>query len=117
MTTTLTPEKRSLLDSKYSLYNILGSGVGNKKKNNAITQSRSDLFSRLRDKPFWNWDEGENHQQKGDCCFNHIIGLPENKPGLPQAIFDFQRPLYDRLMERTDPDRDKHVWIKKATGI
>jgi hypothetical protein len=32
-------------------------------------------------KPFWNWNNKEEHKQqdmktKGDCYFNHIIGLP-----------------------------------------
>jgi hypothetical protein len=38
-----------------------------------------ELLVRLKDKPFWIWDQ--QHKQKdiktrGDCCFNHIIGLP-----------------------------------------
>ena len=37
-------------------------------------------FERLRDKPFWIWNVEEHKQEdintKGDCCFNHIIGLP-----------------------------------------
>jgi hypothetical protein len=42
---------------------------------------QSQLLQRLRDKPFWIWNK-EQHKQadirtKGDCCFNHIIGLPQ----------------------------------------
>jgi hypothetical protein len=37
-------------------------------------------FERLRDKPFWIWNTEEHKQEdsntKGDCCVNHIIGLP-----------------------------------------
>ncbi|HJR49165.1 MAG TPA: hypothetical protein VJ799_13485 [Nitrososphaeraceae archaeon] len=46
---------------------------------------QSQLSQRLRDKPFWIWDQQQHRQKdiktKGDCCFNHIIGLPkkENK--------------------------------------
>ena len=41
----------------------------------------NQLFERLRDKPFWIWDIAEHKRQdivnKGECCFNHIIGLPK----------------------------------------
>ncbi len=42
---------------------------------------QSQLLQRLRDKPFWIWNK-EQHKQadirtKGDCCFNHIIRLPQ----------------------------------------
>jgi hypothetical protein len=41
---------------------------------------QSQLLQRLRDKPFWVWDPKQHKQEdiktKGDCCFNHIIGLP-----------------------------------------
>jgi hypothetical protein len=45
-------------------------------------------FEKLQGKPFWIWDIKEHKQEdantNGDCCFNHIIGLPQkdgnNKP-------------------------------------
>jgi hypothetical protein len=33
-------------------------------------------LERLSDKPFLIWHEEEDINTKGDCCFNHIIGLP-----------------------------------------
>jgi hypothetical protein len=38
------------------------------------------FFNRLKDKPFWIWDVEQHKAEdrrwtKGDCCFNHIIGL------------------------------------------
>lgn len=46
-------------------------------------ESNSDqktFFDRLKDKPFWVWDveqhKAEDRRTKGDCCFNHTIGLP-----------------------------------------
>jgi hypothetical protein len=34
-----------------------------------------------RNKPFWIWKRKQHRQEvirtKGDCCFNHIIGLPK----------------------------------------
>jgi len=51
-------------------------------------EQHSQQLRRLRDKPFWIWDPKQHKQEdiktKGDCCFNHIIGLPKkdgNKHG------------------------------------
>jgi hypothetical protein len=39
------------------------------------------LSSRLWNKPFWIWDIAEHKREdiatRGDCCFNHIVGLPQ----------------------------------------
>jgi hypothetical protein len=47
--------------------------------------TRKELFARLQDKPFWVWDKQQHKQEDirtdGECCFNHIIGLPQ-KDGL-----------------------------------
>jgi hypothetical protein len=44
-------------------------------------QQQSKLFERLQNKPFWIWNVDEHKQEdiraKGNCCFNHIIGLPQ----------------------------------------
>ena len=63
------------------------------------TQEQSQL-ERLRGKAFWHWDRGE-HKEKdrkynGDCCFNHIIGLPR-KDGKRKPLFDYERILYRAL--------------------
>jgi hypothetical protein len=46
----------------------------------ATQQQQSKLFGRLLNKPFWIWDIDDHKQEdiktNGDCCFNHIIGLP-----------------------------------------
>jgi hypothetical protein len=46
----------------------------------AATQQQSKVFERLQDKPFRIWDKQqhklEDIRTNGDCCFNHIIGLP-----------------------------------------
>src|SRR5215207_977172 len=46
---------------------------------------------------------------KGDCCFNHIIGLPQ-KDGHDIPLLPYQRTLYDSLQNH------KHIWIKKSRG-
>jgi hypothetical protein len=56
------------------------------------------ILERLRNKPFWVWDpqqhKTEDIKTKGDCCFNHIIGLPR-KDGIEKSIFDYEKLLYD----------------------
>jgi hypothetical protein len=58
------------------------------------TQANYKLFERLEDKPFWIWDQKEHKQEdnitNGDCCFNHIIGLPK-KNGEEKPFFMIMR--------------------------
>ena len=87
---------------------------------------QSQLFQRLRNKPFWIWDQAKHKQEdiktKGACCFNHIIGLPR-KDGIEKSIFDYEKLLYDSLLisEINNPSnqnfKEKHLWVKKATGL
>jgi hypothetical protein len=39
----------------------------------------------------------EDINTKGDCCFNHIIGLP-TKEGKEKAMFDYEKVLYDSIL-------------------
>jgi hypothetical protein len=100
-------------------------------------------LERLRDKVFWYWDPGK-HKEKdrssnGDCCFNHIIGLPR-KNGKRKPLFDYEKMLYMALLspgyfnsypstksnekEKDIPSdnvlypfKEKHLWILKSTGL
>ena len=77
-------------------------------------QQQTRLFERIRDKSFWIW-EIEQHKQvdietHGDCCFNHILGLPM-KDGVEKPLFDYEKKIDDALQSH------KHIWIKKATGL
>ena len=77
-------------------------------------QQQSRLFERL---PFWIWNIAE-HKQKdvktnGDCCFNHIIGLLQ-KDGVDKPFYNYQRVIYNPLVTQ---NANKHLWIKKATGL
>jgi hypothetical protein len=62
---------------------------------------QNQLVTRLKDKPFWIWNIEQHKQEdiktKGDCCFNHIIGLPR-KDGIEKSIFDYEKLLYDSLL-------------------
>jgi hypothetical protein len=46
----------------------------------ATVEQQFKLFERLLNKPFWIWDQQqhklEDIKTNGECCFNHIIGLP-----------------------------------------
>jgi hypothetical protein len=91
--------------------------------NSQQENTRKELFQRLQDKPFWIWDKQqhklEDIRTDGDCCFNHIIGLP-TKEGEEKAIFDYEKILYDALLDNDDSIhtfKHKHLWVKKATGL
>jgi hypothetical protein len=97
-----------------------------KKRFSLETTGEHRLFERLKNKPFWIWNIEEHKQQDirttGNCCFNHIIGLP-TKERIEKPIFDYQRILYDALLvlENHNPMKHtfkhKHLWVKKATGL
>jgi hypothetical protein len=110
------------------------------------------LLTRLRDKPFWIASEVQHKERdrtnKGDCYFNHTIGLP-TKDGIEKPMFDYEKLLYDALIHPrfmnhhsaptsdqyyhryydsrpenckeqnniTYPFKEKHLWVKKATGL
>jgi hypothetical protein len=65
-----------------------------------IQQQQSKLTEKLRNEPFWIWNIEEHKQEdvrtNGDCCFNHIIGLP-TKEGIEKAMFDYEKILYDSI--------------------
>ena len=89
-------------------------------------QQQAQSLDKLQDKPFWIWDQQQHRLEdiktNGYCCFNHIIGLP-TKDGLEKPIFDYQELLYEALLSPyicnplNHDFKDKHLWIKKATGL
>ena len=89
----------------------LSSDLENFSKSNSKLVSDLDIFN---NKPFWIWDK-EKHKleyliENGNCCFNHIIGLPvKNDKQFP--IFDYQQLIFDAI------ENNRNVWIKKASGI
>jgi hypothetical protein len=88
-----------------------------KKVSLELTQQQSKLFERLVNKPFWIWNIQEHKHDdiktNGDCCFNHIIGLPQ-KDGNDKPLYDYEEIIFDALVTQTS---NKHLWIKKATGL
>jgi hypothetical protein len=82
-----------------------------------LPQQQFRFFERLQNKPFWIWNIVEHKQEdirtNGDCCFNHIIGLPQ-KDGNDKPLYDYQQIIFDSLVSQTS---NNHLWIKKATGL
>jgi hypothetical protein len=96
-----------------------------------------NLQAKLQGKGFWYWHPSKHKQidkiDNGNCCFNLIIGLPR-KEGMEKPLFDYELILYKALMQQgylnsypyqrdqqqndtTYTFKEKHVWIKKATGL
>jgi hypothetical protein len=75
-----------------------------------LVQSQSDpaqveILQRLKNKEFWIWDKQQHKQEDirtdGDCCFNHIIGLPQ-KDGFDKPLYDYERIIFDTLVTQKD---------------
>jgi hypothetical protein len=65
------------------------------------TQQQTKLFGTLTNKHFWIWDK-EQHKQEdirtnGDCCFNHVIGLPQ-KDSSDKPLYDYEKLIFDSLV-------------------
>lgn len=81
-------------------------------------QPKSDLpqnvIELIKSKPFWIGNEEKHAEErrirKGNCCFNHIIGLPV-KHGEYMPMFDYEINLFDIYNEY------RYVWVLKATGL
>ncbi|MFL6361404.1 MAG: hypothetical protein ACJ72V_18995, partial [Nitrososphaeraceae archaeon] len=97
-----------------------------KKVSLEIIQQQFKLLDVYKDKPFWIWNIEEHKQEdiktNGDCCFNHIIGLPQ-KDGNDKPLYDYEKLISDSLVTQDGNDNvgfysgNKHLWIKKATGL
>jgi late competence protein required for DNA uptake (superfamily II DNA/RNA helicase) len=82
--------------------------------------SSSGFDFNLLQKPFWIWDKKEHltlgKESDGHCYWNHIVGLPQkNKKEYP--LFDYEKLLYNSLLSTIGSFKDKHLWVKKSTGL
>ena len=81
---------------------------------NPVLSDYKDSLDIFLEKPFWIWDPQEHNEEyalkEGNCCFNHIIGLPiKNDREFP--IFDFQKLIFDVI------ENNQNIWILKSRGI
>jgi hypothetical protein len=90
------------------------------KLNQQKEESSSSSFLVLKDKPFWIWDKQEHlrlaEETDGNCCFNHIIGLPV-KDKIEFPLFDYEQLLFNQLFSINGDFKDKHLWVLKSTGL
>jgi late competence protein required for DNA uptake (superfamily II DNA/RNA helicase) len=93
------------------------------------------MLRRCRGKPFYIWDKAVHNEKdrthRGDCCFTDIIGRPrKNGNGNRNPFFDYQKMLYWGLFRPgylnsgaldtnvvLHPFKEKHLWVKKSTGL
>jgi len=83
-----------------------------------ITTSLSDNAGNdlqvFEGKPFWIWDktkhDNEYTKTNGNCCFNHMIGLPM-KNGIAHPMYDYELEFKEVI------ENNQHIWTKKARGI
>ena len=47
----------------------------------------------------------EDVRTNGECCFNHIIGLPQ-KDGNDKPLYDYEKIIVDSLVTHNN----KHLW-------
>ena len=84
------------------------------------SQQQTRFFDRLTNKPFWIWNTEqhklEDIRTKEECCFNHVIGLPQ-KDAVDKPLYDYEEIIFDSLVTQTGNTSNKHIWIKKATGL
>jgi hypothetical protein len=87
-----------------------------------LVQSQSDpeQSKLLRDKPFWIWDQSKHKQEDiktiGDCCFNHVIGLPR-KDNQEKPLFEYERVFYDSLLIPDFYNPLQHTFKLKHCGL
>jgi hypothetical protein len=71
------------------------------RKRVSLAPQQGILFERLQNKPFWIWGKQQHKQEDirtdGDCCFNHIFGLPQ-KDGNDKPLYDYEQAIFDSLV-------------------
>ena len=83
-------------------------GLGHFDGNNTSINSLTGLSLPLL---FYCWDT--NKFGFDSCCFQHVLGLPKDKDGIEHPLYPYERTIVDLL----DKDKEKHLYILKATGL
>ena len=89
-----------------------------KRVSSEVTQQQSRLTERLHNKPFWIWNVEDHRKEgvftKGDC--SALITLLDY---LDKPLYDYEKIIFDSLATQNGnaSSVNKHLWIKKATGL
>jgi hypothetical protein len=103
------------------MINLYGTSIyNNNNKNNNLQhqqQQQTAGFNQFKGKRFF--CSRIEKLDRGNCCFNHIVGLPvSEKTGKTNPLFDYQKIIIDKIFYYQDKDpKNGHVWVKKATGL
>jgi hypothetical protein len=77
------------------------------------TQQQSRLTEILHNKSFWIWDIQEHKHEdiitEGDCCFNHIIGLPQRNSCWVQSLT--LRHTFKNQNSQPNSDHKRRSWL------
>jgi hypothetical protein len=76
----------------------------------SVTNAEEHQLEQMRGLQFYNWGISLLVNAPQLKSFNHAIGLPQ-KNGQEFPLFDYEQLLCNELQN------DKHLWIKKATGL
>src|SRR6185295_11179541 len=119
MTLTVAQSIRPLAFSQQALSSLVTSTrmtAEEYQQENSLPIEFSRKLESLHQKPFWIRDDVAHLKWydalDGQCCFNHMIQLPE-KDGELHPIFDYELELFDSMFVNFY----KHLWVKKARGI
>lgn len=85
-------------------------GLGLNDNDNDTNNPSTDNVNPFLGKPFYCWDTTFLGPERRDCCFNHMIFLPD-KDGEKKPLFPYEKDVYDAWRNHL------HLWIKKATGL
>jgi hypothetical protein len=106
------------MSTPYQLTNKIRNKISSSSSNS--TKNISAELSLLKAKSFWIWDQQTHRQEflrtKGNCCFNHVVGLPK-KDNKEFPLFDYEKLLFDQLFTNNESFKDKHLWVLKSTGL
>ena len=59
---------------------------------------------------------GGTYQDKGQCCFNHVCGLP-TKDKKEYPLFDYEKILNDSLLTTEELSKTSISGVLKSTGL
>jgi hypothetical protein len=78
--------------------------------NNPLLSDHANDLDIFLGKPFWCGKGVSIDTPLVDCCFNHMIGLPEKNSKI-YPIFDYELDVISKI------ESNRNIWIKKASGI